>query len=154
MPLDLLALRDPVAEHDVRGEEHGVRERERDAERLALEPDVGEEVDAADGECERGGVPPRPRAERGERDHRQELDRRDRAERQPVDREVEADVHHRQHGAPGDERRPAALVEPRQRAATAAARAAKTAAAAAIRSQATPRTSTRAKSSTANAGPR
>ena len=45
-----------MAEDDVRGEEDGVRERERDAERLALEPDVGEEVDAADGEGERGAL--------------------------------------------------------------------------------------------------
>ena len=57
IPLDALALRDPVAEDDVRGEEDGVRERERDADRLALELDVGEQVDAADGERERGGVP-------------------------------------------------------------------------------------------------
>ena len=32
-----------------------------------------------------------------------ELDRRDRAERQPVDRRVEARVHDREHGAPGDQ---------------------------------------------------
>ena len=110
-PADALALRDAVAEDDVRGEEDGVRQRERNADRLALELDVGEEVDAADCECQRGGVPPRPRAECGERDYGQEFDRRDRAERQPVDRQVEAHVHHRQDGAPGDKRPPASLVE-------------------------------------------
>ena len=40
---------------------------ERDAERLALEPDVGEEVDAADGERERRRVPPSSCAPRAAR---------------------------------------------------------------------------------------
>ncbi len=47
-----------MAEHDVEGEERRVREREGQAERLALEPDPGERVDAADREQERGGVAP------------------------------------------------------------------------------------------------
>ncbi len=95
----------PVRQHDVRREEPGVEEREQDADRLALEPHVGEQVDAADRGGQREAVPPRPRPERRERDHRQELDRGDRAQREPVDREVEARVHrredqsHRDHGA-------------------------------------------------------
>ena len=48
--------RDPVGEHDVGGEQAGVGQRERDAERLALELHAGEQVDAGDGERERGGV--------------------------------------------------------------------------------------------------
>ena len=79
-----------MAEHDVEGEEHRVRERERDPERLGLELDVREQVDAGDRQQQGGAVPQGPRPEGGERDHRQELDRRDRPERQPVDREVEA----------------------------------------------------------------
>ena len=101
-PARLAAASDAVPEHDVEREEDGVRECERNAERLALEPDVREQVDAGDGEHQREPVPRRPRPERRERDHRQELDRRDRAERQPVDREVEAGVHHGEHGAPRD----------------------------------------------------
>ena len=96
------AAGDAVPEHDVEREEDGVGERERDAERLPLEPHVREQVDAGDGQEQREAVPRRPRSERRQRDHRQELDRRDRSERQPVDREVEAGVHHREHGAPGD----------------------------------------------------
>ena len=71
-----------MREHDVEGEQGSVREREGDADRLALELDVGEQVDAGDRERERGGVARRARAERGEADHGQELDRGDRAERQ------------------------------------------------------------------------
>ena len=41
-----LAPRDAVAEHDVEREQPGVGEGERDAERLALEPHVREQVDA------------------------------------------------------------------------------------------------------------
>ena len=36
------------------------------------------------------------------------------AERQPVDREVEAAVHQREHGAPGQQQPPAVAVEPRE----------------------------------------
>ena len=107
--------RDTMREDDVEGEERRVREREGDADRLRLELDVGEEVDAADREDERGAVPQRARPESGEPDHRQELDRGHRAERQPVDGDVEADVHHREHRAQReDEPRPGG-VEGRER---------------------------------------
>ena len=49
-PVQPAALRHAVAEHDVEREERGVGEREGEPERLALEPDPGERVDAADGE--------------------------------------------------------------------------------------------------------
>ena len=153
MPLTTSPLRDPVAEHDVDREEQRVRERQGDADRLALELDVGEQVDAGDGEREGGAVPQRPRSEHSQCDHGQKLDRCDRAERKSIDREVEAHVHHGKHGAPGNEHPAIAIVEARVRS-PGRRQAAKTAAAAAIRSQATPSGSTRAKSSTANAGPR
>ena len=120
MPLTALVARHAVGEHDVEGEEHGVRERERHAQRLAGEAHVGEQVHARHGERERAEVARGARAERRERDHREELDRRDRAERQPVDGQVEAAVHERQHGAPGR----AAAAARRRRAARARARAA------------------------------
>ena len=44
------ASRDAVAEHDVEREQGRVRDREGDAERLAAEHDVGEQVDAGNGE--------------------------------------------------------------------------------------------------------
>ncbi len=74
-------------------------------------------------------------------------------ERQPVDRHVEAAVHERQHRIPT----PGAAAGPRGPAREARhgrRQSAKISAAEAIRSQATPSTSTRANSSTANAGPR
>ena len=131
-PVEPRALRHAVPEHDVEREEARVGEREGEAERLAREPHAGEQVDADDGQRERGRVAPRPRAERGQRDDRQELDRGDRAERQPVDREVEAAVHHREHGAEREQQ------SARAAAPTAAARRTARRAAAAIRSQAVP----------------
>ena len=101
----------PVGEHDVEREQAGVGERQRDPERLALEAHPGEQVDADDGEHQRGGVARRAGAEGGERDHRQELDRRDGAERQPVDGDVEAAVHDREDGAPLHEQDPRLPVE-------------------------------------------
>ena len=99
---DTGAAREPVCEHDVDGEESRVRERERDPDRLALEPHVRQEIDARDGESERERVPRRSRAERRQGDHGQELDRGHGAEWQAVDGHVEADVHrgedHRQSG--------------------------------------------------------
>ena len=94
------------AEHDVRREEDGIRERERDADRLPLETDVDERVDARDGEDERGEVAGRAGAERGEHDHRQELDRGHRAEGQPVDGDVEAGVHDGEDDAEGEHEPP------------------------------------------------
>jgi hypothetical protein len=70
---------------------------------VALERDVGEQVDAAHREAQRGQVAPRPRAEHGEDDHRKELDGRHRAQRQAVDGQVEGAVHHGQDGAPGEQ---------------------------------------------------
>ena len=75
--------REPVREHDVDGEERGVRERERDADGLALELHVGQQVDAGDGEPERETrCAPSARPAAASSDDGQELDRRDRAERQ------------------------------------------------------------------------
>ena len=45
-PAHLLSLSDPVTEHDVDGEQQRVGECERHAHRLALEPDVREQIDA------------------------------------------------------------------------------------------------------------
>ena len=84
-----------MGEHDVDGEECGVREREGHPDRLAFELDVRQQIDADNRETERRGVPGRSGAERGQQDHGQELDRRDSPERQPVDGDVEAHVHHR-----------------------------------------------------------
>ena len=148
----LAAAGDAVREHDVAGEEHGVGDRERDAERLPSESHVDQQVHTDHRERERGEVAQRADAERGERDHRQELDRRDRAQRQPVDGEVEADVHHREHDA--ERARPTPRASRVRSARHGLRQSAKSAPALAIRSQATPSGSTRENSSTANAGPR
>ena len=55
-------LRHAVRDDDVEGEERRVGEGERQPDRLGRELDVREQVDAADGEHERGAVPERPRA--------------------------------------------------------------------------------------------
>jgi ribonuclease E len=112
---DPARARDAVREHAVAGEQGGVREREGDAERLAAEADVREEVDAAGGRRHRGHVAARPDAEHGQQHRPQELDRSHGRERQAVDRDVDARVHRGEHHA---ERRdqPAALpVEAAQR---------------------------------------
>ena len=105
-----------VGEHDVQREERGVGERERQAQRLGDELHVGEQVDARHRERQRRQVARRTRADRGERDDRQELDRGDGAEREPVDRHVEADVHQREDGTPGDQQPPSLAVLRRVRA--------------------------------------
>ena len=74
-----------VADHDVGGEEGGVDEGERHAQRIALQGDVGQQVDAGNREGERAEVARRAGAEGGQDDHGEELDRRDGAQRQPVD---------------------------------------------------------------------
>jgi hypothetical protein len=66
----------------------------------ANEPHVRQQIDAAHGERERHRIARGAGRDRRERDDRQELDRRDGAQRQPLDRQVEAAVHHREHGAP------------------------------------------------------
>ncbi len=104
--------RGAVREHDVEREQSGVGEGERHAERLALEVDAGEEVDARNRQRERGGVAGRARAEGGERDDGEELDRGDGAEREPVDGDVEAAVHEREDGAPLQEEGACVRVEP------------------------------------------
>ena len=55
-PVEPRALRHAVPEHDVEREEARVREREDEAERLAREPEAGEQVDADDGQREREPV--------------------------------------------------------------------------------------------------
>jgi hypothetical protein len=56
-----------MGQHDVRREEGGVGERERDAKGLGRQADVGEEVDAGDREEQRERVATRARSCGGER---------------------------------------------------------------------------------------
>ena len=109
-----------MSEHDVRGEERGVRESERDADGLHLELDVRQEVDADHAERQRGAVPRRPRPHGGERDDGKELDRRDRAERQRVDGDVEAGVHHSEHDPECQHQSPRRAIHSREHAPRAA----------------------------------
>ena len=96
-----------MGEHDVDGEESRVGERESDAYRLAVELHVGQQVDTADGQREREGIPSGARAGGREKDDGEELDRGHRPEGEAVDRDVEADVHpcederEPDHGSPG-----------------------------------------------------
>jgi Lrp/AsnC family leucine-responsive transcriptional regulator len=92
-----------VPEHDVEREQRRVDRGQPDAPRFGDQAHVGEQVHAADGQHERGAVAQRARRDGGEHDHRQELDGGDGAQRQPVDRQVEAAVHHREDGSPGDD---------------------------------------------------
>ena len=65
------SLGDAVGEHDVEREQRRRwRTRSATPERLAREVHAGEQVDAGDGERERGDVARRARAERGQHDHR------------------------------------------------------------------------------------
>jgi hypothetical protein len=73
--------RDPVREHDVCGEQHRVREGERNAHRLADQPNVREQVDARDSGGNGRVVPADARADHRQRDRPDELDRSHRRER-------------------------------------------------------------------------
>ena len=136
------------------GEQGRVGEREDEAKRLGREADVREQVDAARGDGDCRIVTRYPRAEQRKQDRADELDRRDGRERQPVDRLVEARVHGGEDAAqPGDQQE-AVAVERAKHTRRGRRQSAKTSAADAIRNKATPSTSARAKSSTANDGPR
>ena len=114
-PAQSRAPRNTVREDDVGGEQRSVCERERDADRLALEPHVRQQEDAGGRRPDRGDVAPRARTDRRQRDRPDELDRRDRRQRQPVDRDVEADIHRGKHGSQGDDQRPSAAIEREKR---------------------------------------
>ncbi len=147
------SLCEAVAEHDVEREQCRVDEGARDPERLAGDLDSGQDVDTGDGKAQRHGVAEAACPRGGEHDRPEELDRGDRTERQPRDGLVEDRVHHSQHGAEPEQEQPARPVEVCE-ARQGLRQSPNTSAALPIRSQATPRTSTRANSSTANAGPR
>ena len=106
------AGRDPVPEDDVRREEPGVGHCETDAERIVDQPHLGQQVDTADGEQQRGTVAHGPGAGGGQRHDRQELDGRDGRQRQPVDRQVEAAVHRGEHRPPGEHQPAGRPVQP------------------------------------------
>jgi len=99
----LAVLGDAVGEHDVEGEQGGVRAGQRERERLVADVHAGEQRHAGRRERERDGVARRARAERRERDDGEELDGRDGAQREAVDGEVEAAVHRCEDGAPGQQ---------------------------------------------------
>ena len=104
-----------MSEDDVGGEQRGVCEREGDADRLALETHVRQQVDAGGRRPDRSAVASRTRADRRQDDRADELDRCNRRQRQPVDRDVEADVHRRKDGAQGDDQRPSVAIERKER---------------------------------------
>jgi len=106
--------RDAMREHDVRREERRVREGEPDARRVALQPQVRQQVHAPGRDGDRGEVARDARTRCGEQDRPEELDRRDRREWQTVDREVEARVHHGEHPAERPDGEPAVAIEPAQ----------------------------------------
>ena len=118
-----------------------------------MEPDVGEDVHARDGEPEGGDVACRAGAGGRERDDGQELDRGDGPERQAIDRDVEAAVHDGEDDAERDHEPPRLRVRPPERAPRAAPHR-EHRGGVAMRSQATPSGSTRANRRTAKAGPR
>ncbi len=145
--------REAVGEDDVEREQPGVDESKDEADGLAFKLDIGQEIDAEHGEREGGCVPWRSGTERGQPDHGEELDRRDGSERQPVDRDVETTfISAKTAPRASTTFRPSRSIPARRR--QGRRQRANTAAALAIRSHATPRGSTRAKSSTAKAGPR
>ena len=85
-----------MREHDVGGEERRVGEREADANRLAPEANVRQQVDAKDRREDCGEVSRRAGADHRQGDRPDELDRGNGRERQTVDRNVEAGVHDRE----------------------------------------------------------
>ncbi len=111
-PFEPRDARHAVCEHDVRGEEDGVRECEGDADGLGLELDVGQQVDAEHGQPERRAVPSRSGAYGGKRDDGKELDRRHRSQRQRVDGDVEARVHDGEDDSQRDDEPPRRAIHP------------------------------------------
>ncbi len=105
-----------MSEDDVRGEQRGVRKRERDADGLGLELDVGQEIHTGDGQPQGESVPNGSRPDRGKQDHGEELDGRDRAQRECVDGDVEARVHHGEDDAERDDEVLRRAVHPGERA--------------------------------------
>jgi len=103
---------DPVSQHHVEHETEAVGEREREPERLADEPDVGQRRDPADRQRQRQQVAAGPGASRGQDDGAEKLDRADRGQRQPVHRQVEQRVHRRQHDAEPEQHPPLGRAEP------------------------------------------
>ena len=150
------ALRgDPVAQHDVDGEQHGVGRGEGDARAdRTTRSHVGEQVDAGDGEhegrdvaraCGRRRRPGRsPAGTRSRRRCPAAVGRSRGRSRLFIDGE---------HGAPARAAAAGCRRSSRGQVRQGRRQGAKISAAEAIRSQATPRASIRANSSTANAGP-
>jgi Lrp/AsnC family leucine-responsive transcriptional regulator len=104
-----------MGEDDVGGEQRSVRERERDSDRLALETDMREQIDACCSRDDRHDVARRAGADGREDDRADELDRRNRGQRQPVDRDIEADVHQGEDGSQTNDQRPSARIEREKR---------------------------------------
>ena len=103
-----------MREHDVGGEERGVGKCKRDAELLAAEANVGQQVDTESRREDRGEVARRAGGDQRQRDRTDELDRGHRRERQAVDRDVEAGVHERKDRAERDDQQLPVAVEGRE----------------------------------------
>jgi hypothetical protein len=100
-----------MRQDDVRGEQRRIGKREGHAERLTDEACVRQEVDARAGRDDRREVARHPGADGSEDDGPDELDRGHGRQWQAVDGDVEADVHHGEHGAQSDDQRLTAAVE-------------------------------------------
>lgn len=108
---ELRAFGHAISEHDVDREQDRVGERKGKARGGAGELDVGQQIDAGYRERQRDQVTRGAGADHGQDDDGQELDRRDGTERQPADRGVEAHVHDREHGTPGQQQPTAVAVK-------------------------------------------
>jgi hypothetical protein len=86
-------LGNAVRTGDVRREERGVASCEDQAERRASELDIGQQIDAREGQCERDQVAAGAYCDGREDDHWDKLDRGDGAERKLIDCEIEDRVH-------------------------------------------------------------
>jgi len=91
-----------VPQHDVGREQQRVGGREGDPDGLDDQANVGQQVHADDGQHQGQAIAFRTRGNGGQRDHRQELDGRHGAQRESIDGQVEAAVHRRQYGTPGE----------------------------------------------------
>jgi hypothetical protein len=94
----------PVAQDDVGHEQAAVGEGKGEAERVAVQPDRGDDDHSRRGEGQRPGVAPGPRPGRGQDHGPEKLDRAHRRQREPRHRQVERRVHHGQHHAQGQQR--------------------------------------------------
>jgi hypothetical protein len=95
-----------MPEHDIRDEERCVGKGEQESQGFAFDPDIRQEVHAADRKPERDQVPPAPHAQSGEAERAEKLDSPDRAEREPLDGQIEERVHGGEDDAELDQRDP------------------------------------------------